>query len=118
VTPLTNDFEAYVLDLTKRNNRTLMFLMGATVLAAVSFLVFLLATIGIDLPQSLNTLMRGDANHALSAANVMANVAVGAALRVWYNRQDKMTTLLTHAMVLDGEKETAIRVLLNKKINK
>lgn len=116
--PLTDDFETYVLELTKRNRRLLILLVAATAAAAVSLLIFVLAKLNIHLPHMLDAALRGNANNALNAANLAANLAVGIAMRVWYLRDDKMTTLLTHAMVLDDEKEAAIRVLLNKKINK
>lgn len=116
--PLTEDFEAYVLELTKRNKRLLIMLMLATASAALALMVFIFATIGTDLPDFVRIALRDNPNHALSAANLAANLAVGMALRIWFTRQDKMTTLLTHAMVLDNEKEAAIRVLLNKKITK
>lgn len=116
MTALSQDFEVYVLELTKRNRRMLLLLIGATLLAIAAFLIFIWALLSQDLPGPLEFLLRQDAGNALSAANLSANLAVGAALRIWYIRQDKMTTLLTHAMVLDGASDTAIRVLLNKKI--
>lgn len=116
--PLTEDFESYVLDLTKRNRRLLVMLMATTAAAAIALLIFLLAQLNVDMPYFIDVALRGDSYHALNAANLAVNVAVGIAMRVWYLRDDKMTTLLTHAMVLDNEKEAAIRVLLSKKINK
>lgn len=115
VKPLSEDFETYVLDLTARNRRMLWLLMAATIGAIVAFSIFVWAMLMRDLPWPMSALLRSDPGNALNMASLAANFAVATALRIWYLRQDKMTTLLTHAMVLDGASDTAIRVLLNRK---
>ncbi len=117
-THLNQDFDQYVSQLTQENRNAITFLVGATALAAVFLGVFLWMISLENRPFYLNWAFRGDAGNALGVANICANLAVGAALKIWYTRQDKMTTLLTHAMVLSGEEETAIRVLLNKKLRR
>lgn len=129
---LSEDFDAYVHELTKRNR----FALGVLITAAGIALVLLCVSLGlfafqdnivmaaIDAEEQSITarlaklVLNSEAMNALNLANVCANLAVAAAIRIWYTRQDKMTTLLTHAMVLEGENETAIRVLLNKKLRR
>lgn len=115
VRSLSEDFETYVLDLTARNRRMLWLMIAATLAAILAFAIFVWALVMRDLPWPLNSLLRSDPGNALNMASLAANFAVATALRIWYLRQDKMTTLLTHAMVLDGASDTAIRVLLNRK---
>ncbi len=129
---LSEDFDAYVKELTKRNRFALGVLLAAASVAVLLLCVSLglfalqgnlvLDVIETD-EQSIaarlaNMVLSSEAMNALNLANVCANLAVAAAIRIWYTRQDKMTTLLTHAMVLEGENETAIRVLLNKKLRR
>jgi hypothetical protein len=66
----------------------------------------------------LNRLFQADNLDALHLAAVCANVSVAAALRIWYTRHEKMTALLTHALVLESQHETAIRVLLHKEMER
>ncbi len=129
---LSEDFDAYVKELTKRNRFALgVLITGATIamlLLCVSLGLFalqanpVLAVIESDVQSTMarfaKMVLNSEAMNALNLANVCANLAVAAAIRIWYTRQDKMTTLLTHAMVLEGENETAIRVLLNKKLRR
>lgn len=129
---LSEDFDAYVKELTKRNRFALgVLITGATVamlLLCVSLGLFalqanpVLAIIEADEQSTMarvaKLVLNSEAMNALNLANVCANLAVAAAIRIWYTRQDKMTTLLTHAMVLEGENETAIRVLLSKKLRR
>lgn len=129
---LSEDFDAYVQELTKRNRFALIILIiaasVAVALLCVSLGLFafqdniLLAAIDAEEQSAMARLaklvLNSEAMNALNLANVCANLAVAAAIRIWYTRQDKMTTLLTHAMVLEGENETAIRVLLNKKLRR
>ncbi len=127
---LSPEFDEYVEELTKRNRVALRLLVGATLTAVVLLAVFfgmqyldfrfeeLEQLQRAELPPVVALALQNDAMNALSLANISANLAVAAAVRIWYTRQDKMTTLLTHAMVLEGENETAIRVLLNKKMRR
>ncbi len=129
---LSEDFDAYVQELTKRNRFALIILIiaasVAVALLCVSLGLFafqdniLLAAIDAEeqsvMARLAKLVLNSEAMNALNLANVCANLAVAAAIRIWYTRQDKMTTLLTHAMVLEGENETAIRVLLNKKLRR
>ncbi|MEL7129267.1 MAG: hypothetical protein AAGK23_06950 [Pseudomonadota bacterium] len=114
---ITADFDRRILALTNKNKRTVWFLMVAIGLAMLSYAVFLLGQFGIlpgsDIASPATGLLGDRAGNALWAANNLANMAAGAALRVWFIREGKMTLLLTHAMVLDNEKDTALRVLLN-----
>ena len=124
---LSPDFDAYVDVLTRRNRVSLFVLVGGMIGAVVFFFLYL-AGIAFDAPKEFVSQLATDSDvpvkfveeetNPLNLAIVFANLAVAAAVRVWYTRQDKMTTLLTHALVLEGESDTAIRVLLHKKMRK
>ena len=124
---LSPDFDAYIKELTKRNRVSLSILVLGTLAAAAFFGIYLMG-IAFDAPAKLIDSLGEpegiplqslkEETSPLNLAVVCANLAVAAAARVWYTRQDKMTTLLTHALVLEGESETAIRLLLHKKMRK
>jgi hypothetical protein len=56
------------------------------------------------------------ADTALNLANFSLNFVVASIARYWFLRQDKLTTLLAEALVIENENETAIKLLLNQKI--
>jgi len=116
---LSQDFDVYKSDLKRESRRAIRFLVAATVIAFIlGLLAVAMYTTNLQLPDFADRALRGRWENVLNAAHLALNLAVAAALRIWYIRQDKMTTLLTHALVLEQENETAIRVLLNKKTHR
>jgi cytochrome bd-type quinol oxidase subunit 2 len=119
MTDLSRDFDTYKSDLTRESRRAIWFLVAATLIALVlGVLAVAMYITNLQLPDFADRALRGSWENMLNIAHLSLNLAVAAALRIWYIRQDKMTTLLTHALVLEQENETAIRVLLNKKTHR
>lgn len=127
---LSEDFDAYS-DVLRRRNRTALFvLMAATLLTAVLIIAHGLEVTGLvrlptvplgelvadaaSWPSIFQPLLNLDDLNALHLSALSAQIAVWAALRLWFTRQERMTTLLTHALVLENEKDAAIKVLLHK----
>lgn len=127
---LSEDFDAYSDTLRRRNGTALMVLVAATVLTAVLIVahglevtgLIRLPTIPLDgvvsgvtsVSSILSPLLNLDDLNALHMSALTAQIAAWAALRLWFTRQERMTTLLTHALVLENEKDAAIKVLLHK----
>ena len=130
---LSEDFDGYVAHLSQRNSVAIGVLIGGMIAAAVLSAVYIASIFyhipGVGsfqglLPQVvrqtpiLSRLFQADNLDALHLSAVCANISVAAALRIWYTRHEKMTALLTHALVLESEYETAIRVLLHKEMER
>jgi hypothetical protein len=130
---LSQDFDAYVAHLSRRNSVAIGVLIGGMIAAAVLCVIYVVSIFyhvpavgslqGL-LPEEvrqtpiLSRLFQADNLDALHLSAVCANISVAAALRIWYTRHEKMTALLTHALVLESEHETAIRVLLHKEMER
>ena len=130
---LSQDFDAYVAHLSRRNNVAIAVLIGGMIAAAILAVIYLgslfyhlpgVGSVADLLPNDLrdtpilNRIFQADNLDALHLSAVCANISVAAALRIWYTRHEKMTALLTHALVLESEHETAIRVLLHKEMER
>lgn len=127
---LSTDFDAYAAMLNRRNRLAMVVLMTATVMTGLLAVAHFMESFGwlppVRLP--LDGLVSGedlltraigpfvdlDDINALHMSALTAQIAAAAALRLWFTRQERMTTLLTHALVLEGENEAAIKVLLHK----
>lgn len=133
MTSLSQDFDAYVAHLSRRNALAIGVLLagivGAALLAAIYCASIVYRVPGLGslanlVPEQvretpfLSTIFQTDNLDALHLSAVSANVAVAAALRIWYTRHEKLTALLTHALVLESEHETAIKVLLHKEMER
>ena len=121
------DFQAYIDQNTRRRNRAVIYFWGAVFLTVVfgGISVTLLSSkylgYGVKLPEfefpglaELGQLNSAEA--ALNLAHFSLNLIVASMARSWYLRQDKLTALLTEALVLEEENETAIKLLLNQKV--
>ena len=130
---LSQDFDAYIAHLSRRNNAAMAVLIGGMIVAAVLAATYLVSTfyhlpgmgsVADLLPKDVRDtpiftrIFQADNLDALHLSAVCANISVAAALRIWYTRHEKMTALLTHALVLESEHETAIRVLLHKEMER
>ncbi len=130
MTSLNDDFDAYADMLRRRNGVTLAVLLSATLLTAILLIVHGLEVSGVIALPTLpfGELIPGQATwtniftpffnlddlNALHLSALAAQIATWSALRLWFTRQERMTTLLTHALVLENEKDAAIKVLLHK----
>jgi hypothetical protein len=130
---LDDDFDAYADMLRRRNGVTLAVLLSATLFTAILLLVHVLEVSRmITLPvlpfgdlipaqtpwaNVLTPFFNLDDLNALHLSALTAQIATWSALRLWFTRQERMTTLLTHALVLEDEKDAAIKVLLHKDMN-
>ena len=130
---LSEDFDAYVAHLSRRNSVAIGVLIGGMIAATILAVIYVASIFyhvpGVGslqglLPEEvrqtpiLSRLFQADNLDALHLSAVCANLAVAAALRIWYTRHEKMTALLTHALVLESEHEMAIRVLLQKEMER
>jgi hypothetical protein len=133
MTTLSQDFDAYVAHLSRRNSVAMAVLVGGMIAAAVLAALYLASlfyhlpgggSVADLLPRDVretpifSRIFQADNLDALHLSAVCANISVAAALRIWYTRHEKMTALLTHALVLESEHETAIRVLLHKEMER
>jgi len=112
------DFEKKISGLKAKSRRTILFMASMAGAAVASYGVFALVYFGgfgIPLAEAgiMSAVIGERAINALSAANGAAELAGLSALRVWSLRESKMTLLLTHAMILEDEPETAMQILLN-----
>jgi hypothetical protein len=133
MTTLSEDFDAYVAHLSRRNSVAMGVLVGGMIAAAILATIYAasifyhlpgVGSVADFLPKDIrdtpffSRIFQADNLDALHLSAVCANVSVAAALRIWYTRHEKMTALLTHALVLESEHETAIRVLLHKEMER
>ena len=124
---LSEDFQAYVDQNTRRRKRAIIYLWTAAFLTILSS-IFAIAVLStsywghtaklpeIEIPGLEKLGQIDSAETALNFANFSLNFVVASIARYWFLRQDKLTTLLTEALVLENENETAIKLLLNQKV--
>jgi hypothetical protein len=133
MTSLSTDFDTYAAVLLRRNRLAMTVLMTAFVLTLALALLYVLEVLGMPLlphiplgemiartgfwSSVVAPFVNLDDINALHLSALTAQVAAAASLRLWFTRQERMTTLLTHALVLEGENEAAIKVLLHKDMN-
>lgn len=125
---LSKDFQAYVVQNQKGRRRAILYLWIAVFFTLTSSI----ACIGALLPEILGPTYNipdlrisalgdwgriTDPENALNLASFSFNFVVASIARYWFLRQDKLTALLTEALVLEDEKETAIKVLLSTKLS-
>lgn len=115
---VSHDFEQRAEEISRKTRRTLWLMTGLIGSAIIAYLVFAVASVGglglfVSDGDMVATVMGDRAGNALWVANNFANLAAGAALRIWWLRESKMTLLLSHALVLEDAPDQAIRVLLS-----
>lgn len=121
------DFQAYIDHNTRRRSRAVIYLWTAVFLTMTfggvsialllsTYLGYGLKLPGIEIPALAGLGQLNSAEAALNLAHFSLNLVVASIARYWYLRQDKLTALLTEALVLEEENETAIKLLLNKKV--
>ena len=124
---LSEDFQAYVEQNTRRRKRAIIYLWTAaflTILSSIFAILLLLAPYWgyaaqlpkVTIPGPRKLVQLNSADTALNLANFSLNFVVASIARYWFLRQDKLTTLLAEALVIENENETAIKLLLNQKI--
>ncbi len=109
------DYESYLIELKRARRRSVVYLviaLAVTLTLGSMSLVLMLRNPGIG---SMPTLQFVNFETILNLAHFSLNIAVASMMRYWYLRQDKLTTLLTQAMVIEQKHDMAIRVLLKQR---
>lgn len=112
---LQGDFDSYLDELRKARRRSVVFLalaIAITLFFGVASLWFLMSN---QVGEPSGWFDFANIETTLNLAHFFFNVAVATLMRYWYLRQDKLTTLLTQAMVIEQKHTTAIRLLLKKR---
>lgn len=97
------------------SRRFFLFLMlSATLLAAVSFALFVLSVLTGSTFELADRFLADDPGRALDAASLLATFAFGSAIKVWRVRQERLKLLIAQAFVLEGDHDSAVRLLLGR----
>ena len=116
---LQGDFESYLTELKKARRRTVVFLALAVIVtlffSITSIALLLGGTLAAPFAAPSQIMQYANVETSVNLAHFFFNIAVASLIRYWYLRQDKLTTLLTQAMVIEREHETAIRILLKQR---
>ncbi len=98
-----------------RSRKFFLFLMlAATLLAGLSFLLFVAVILNIPTLSLIDRLMGDDPGRALDMASLLATFAFGSAIKVWRVRQERLKLLIAQAFVLEGDNDSAVRLLLGR----
>lgn len=125
---LSKDFQTYSEQNMRRRKRAIIYLAIALLLMTLSsvFCIFILSSSffgssaiipDISIPALGEWGELSDAGNALGMTHFCFNLVVAGIARYWYLRQDKLTSLLTEALVLEDENEIAFKLLLNKRVS-
>ncbi len=101
-------------NLNRSRNFFLFLMVIATLLAGLSFALFAFAAFKVPTLPQIDQLLVDDPGRALDLSSLLATFAFGSAIKVWRVRQERLKLLIAQAFVLEGDHDSAVRLLLGR----